>query len=257
MIPISQGRSRRAALAGAVCALLVTGTALTGCSEDPNEGTNGVGRLPADQIQSRAQKAAESVGTVRLHGSVVTSGRTYTLDMRLKEKGGVGSVTTKGATFRLLRIGDELYLKADAGFWGQGADGAGGGAAEEGDAADAAAAEKLASKYVKVPQGDPSYKKFVGFTDKSVLLGGLLTLHGELATDGHHEQAGVRTIRVTGDEGSGGTLDVSLEGKPYPLRLVRAGEAGTLTFSAWGTDFPLEEPAEDETLDYGKQLPTS
>lgn len=250
MIPISQGRSRRAVLAGAVCALLMTGTALTGCSEDPNEGTNGVGRLPADQIQSRAQQAAKSVGTVRLHGTVVTSGRTYTLDMRLKEKGGIGSVTTKGETFRLLRIDDELYLKAGAEFWGQGA-------GEGGGKADAAAAGKLAEKYVKVPQGDPSYKKFIGFTDKSVLLSGLLTLHGELATDGHHEQSGLRTIRVTGDKGSGGTLDVSLEGEPYPVRLVRAGKAGTLTFSGWGTDFPLEKPAKDETLDYGKQLPTS
>ncbi|MFD7699076.1 hypothetical protein [Streptomyces caelestis] len=250
MIPISQGRSRRAVLAGAVCALLVTGTALTGCSEDPNEGTNGVGRLSADQIRSRSQKAAESVGTVRLHGTVVTSGRTYTLDMRLKEQGGIGSVTTEGETFRLLRVDDELYLKAGAEFWGH-EDG------EKDGEADAAAAGKLAEKYVKVPQGDPSYKKFVGFTDKDVLLGGLLTLHGELATDGHHEQSGVRTVRVTGDEGSGGTLDVSLEGKPYPVRLVRAGKAGTLTFSSWGADFELKEPAEDETLDYGKQLPAS
>ncbi|CAM5592632.1 hypothetical protein [Streptomyces griseomycini] len=250
MTPISQDRSRRAALAGAVCALLVTGTALTGCSEDPNEGTNGVGRLSADEIQSRTQKAAQSVDAVRLHGTVVTSGRSYTLDMRLKSEGGIGSVTTKGETFRLLRVGDELFLKAGAEFWGHG-DGEGGGEA------DAAAAGKLAEKYVKVPQGDPSYKKFSGFTDKDVLLGGLLTLHGELATDGHHEQAGVRTIRITGDKGSGGTLDVSLEGEPYPLRLARAGEAGTLTFSAWGTDFPLEKPAKGETLDYGKQLPTS
>ncbi|MER6623193.1 MULTISPECIES: hypothetical protein [unclassified Streptomyces] len=251
MIPIYRGRSRRATLAGAVCALLVTGTALTGCSEDPNEGTNGVGRLPADQIQNRSQKAAGSVGTVRLHGTVVTSGRTYTLDMRLKEEGGIGSVTTEGETFRLLRVDDELYLKAGAEFWGHED-----GKADDGEA-DAAAAGKLAEKYVKVPQGDPSYKKFIGFTDKGVLLDGLLTLHGELAKDGHHEQSGVRTIRVTGDEGSGGTLDVSLEGKPYPVRLVRAGKAGTLTFSAWGTDFDLRKPAKDETLDYGKQLPTS
>jgi hypothetical protein len=250
VIPISQGRSRRVTLAGAVCALLATGTALTGCAEDPNEGTNGVGKLPADQIRSRAQRAAESADTVRLHGSVVTSGRTYTLDMRLKEKGGIGSVTTKGETFRLLRIDDELYLKAGAAFWGQ-ADG------EDGGASDAAAADKLAEKYVKVPQGDPSYKKFIGFTDKNVLLGGLLTLHGKLATDGHHGQGSVRTIRVTGDKGSGGTLDVSLQGTPYPVRLVRAGGAGTLAFSDWGTDFPLEKPAKDETLDYGQQLPSS
>ncbi|MEV7018985.1 hypothetical protein [Streptomyces sp. NPDC093991] len=248
MIPISQGRTRRATLAGAVCALLVAGTALTGCSEDPNEGTNGVGRLPADQIQSKAQKAAASVGTVRLHGTVETSGRAYTLDMRLKEQGGIGSVTAQGQTFRLLRVGQELFLKADAAFWGKGS-----GGGEN----DSKAADKLAAKYVKVPKDDPSYTKFIGFTDKNVLLSGLLTLHGELSTDGHHEQGGVRTVRVTGDDGAGGTLDVSLEGTPYPLRLVRAGEAGTLTFSAWGADFPLEKPAKDDTLDYGKQLPTS
>ncbi|BFO15076.1 hypothetical protein SHKM778_14640 [Streptomyces sp. KM77-8] len=110
---------------------------------------------------------------------------------------------------------------------------------------------------MKVPGTDPSYKKFIGFTDKNVLLDGLLTLHGTLATDGRHEKSGVRTIRVTGDDGSGGTLDVSLEGRPYPVRLVRAGKAGTLTFSDWGTDFDLEKPAEDETLDYGQELPTS
>lgn len=247
MIPISQGRSRRATLAGAVCALLVAGTALTGCSEDPNEGTNGVGRLPADQIQTKAQKAAASVGTVRLHGSVQAGGRSYILDMRLKQQGGIGSVSTEGQTFRLLRVGQELYLRADAAFWGKGGDGE----------SDSKAADKLASKYVKVPKGDPSYTKFIGFTDKNMLLSGLLTLHGKLSTDGHHEQDGVRTVRVTGDDGAGGTLDVSLEGTPYPLRLVRAGEAGTLTFSSWGADFPLQKPAKDDTLDYGKELPTS
>ncbi|MFE7814473.1 hypothetical protein ACFU5P_21455 [Streptomyces sp. NPDC057433] len=262
MTPISPGRSRTATLASAVCVLLVTGTALTGCSseeEDPNKGTNGVGKLSAAEIQNRTRTAAKSVDTVRLHGNVVTSGRTYTLDMRLKPEGGIGSVTAGGQTFRLLKVDDELFLKADAKFWGQADGGAGEGDAKgEGEGApDAAAAGKLAEKYVKVPEGDPSYKKFIGFADKDVLLDSLLTLHGTLATDGHHEQDGVRSIRVTGDQGSGGTLDVSLEGKPYPLRLVRAGKAGTLTFSAWGTDFALEKPAKDETLDYEGQLPTS
>ena len=248
MTAIPQGRTRRAALVSAMCALVVTGTGLTGCGGggDPDAGTNGVGKLPAAQIQSKSRTAAESAEAVRLSGSVVTSGRTYKLDMRLKSDGGSGSVTSEGVAFRLLRIDDQLYVKANAAFWSQ-ADGS----------ADAGAADKLDGKFVKVPQGDPAYKKFSGFTDKDVLLDGLLTLHGALATDGHHEQSGVRTIRISGDEGSGGTLDVSLEGRPYPLRLVRAGSAGTLSFSEWGKDFALTEPPKGETLDYGKQLPTS
>ncbi|BAC70820.1 hypothetical protein AQJ43_01560 [Streptomyces avermitilis] len=254
MTAIPQGRTRRAALVSATCALVVTGTGLTGCSSsDPDAGTNGVGKLPAEKIQSRTRAAAEAADTVRLSGTVVTNGRTYRLDMRLKEDGASGSVTSKGATFRLLRVGRHLFLKAGADFWSHQGGQGGGGSSDAGDAA----ADKLDDKYVKVPTGDPAYKRFSGFTDKSVLLDGLLTLHGTLATDGHHDQSGVRTIRITGEKGSGGTLDVSLEGKPYPLRLVRAGGAGTLSLTDWGKGFALKEPSKKETVDYGQQLPTS
>ncbi|MGI5195028.1 hypothetical protein ACQEVY_15550 [Streptomyces sp. CA-288835] len=258
MTAFPQGRSHRAALISAMCALVVTGTGLTGCgAEDPNAGTNGVGKLPADEIQARTNKAARGANAVHLSGSVVSNGRTYKLDMRLKADGGTGSVTTQDTTFRLLRVGEHLFLKADAGFWadedGKGAEDSGG---KDSDA-DAEAAEKLDGKYVKVPQGDPAYQRFTGFTDKDVLLDGLLTLHGTLATDGHHERFGIRTIRITGDKGSGGTLDVSLEGKPYPLLLARAGNAGTIRLTDWGKDFPLEEPAKNEMVDYGQQLPES
>ncbi|MFG3657737.1 hypothetical protein [Streptomyces sp. NPDC047706] len=254
MTAMRQGRTRRTALVSAMCALAVAGTGLTGCgSEDPDAGTNGVGKLPAEKIQATTRAAAESARAVRLSGTVVAGGSTYKLDMRLKADGGTGSVSAEGATFQLLRVGEKLFLMADAEFWSNG-EGEGDG---EGGTSDAAAADKLDGKFVKVPEGDPSYKRFSGFTDKDVLLGGLLTLHGALATDGRHEEAGVRTVRITGDKGAGGTLDVSLEGRPYPLRLVRAGGAGTLTFSDWGEDFALEQPAKDRTVDYGQQLPTS
>ncbi|MGW7240026.1 hypothetical protein [Streptomyces sp. NPDC054804] len=243
MTAIAPGRSRtrRAALVTAMCALAL----LTACSEDPDAGTNGVGKLAPDVIQSKTRAAATSVATVRMAGTVVTSGRTYQLDMRLNADGGTGSVTSKGSTFHLLRVGATLYLQADADFW------------NHADGSDTSAAGTLDGKYVKVPQGDPSYKKFSGFTDKDLLLSGLLTLHGSLSTDGHHEQSGTPTIRIAGDGGSGGTLDVSLKGKPYPLRLERAGGAGTLTFTDWGRSFSITEPKKGETVDYGKQLPTS
>ncbi|MFJ4620586.1 hypothetical protein [Streptomyces sp. NPDC088812] len=245
-----QGRTHRRTLVSAMCALVVTGLGVTGCSEDPDAGTNGVGKLSADRIQKKTKAAATAVDTVRLSGTVVAGGKSYKLDMRLKSDGGTGSVTAAGASFHLLRVGEQLYLKADAAFW-KNEDG------ETGSDSDTAAADKLDGKYVKVPSGDPSYKKFSGFTDKDLLLGDLLTLHGSLGKDGYHEQSGKRTVRITGGGGSGGTLDVSLEGKPYPLRLVRAGDAGTLSFSAWGEDFALKEPAKGETVDYGKELPTS
>ncbi|MET7703451.1 hypothetical protein [Streptomyces sp. NPDC005485] len=245
-------RTRRVALASAVGVLAVTGTGLTGCSgEDPDAGTNGVGKLSAAQIEAKSRKAAQSADAVRLSGNVVTNGVTYKLDMHLKSDGGTGSVTSKNGTFRLLRVGEHLFLKADAVFWNHED-----GKSDDGGS-DTAAADKLDGMYVKVPQDDPAYKRFSGFTDKNVLLDGLLTLHGKLATDGHHEQSGVRTIRITGDKGSGGTLDVSLKGTPYPLRLVRAGGAGTLSLTDWGKGFSLEEPKKQQVVDYGQQLPSS
>jgi hypothetical protein len=237
-------RVRRAAVAGAVCAGLAA--TLTACgSDDPDAGTNGVGKLSAQEIETKARTAVDGAHAVRLSGTLVSKGGSYKLNMQLKADGGTGSVTSSKTTFALLRVGDALYVKADAGFW------------DQADSKDGAtAADKLDSKYVKVPQGDPAYKQFRGFTDMNALLDGLLGLHGTLDKGDHSAVDGVRTVRITGgDEGQGGTLDVSLKGTPYPLRFERPGGAGVLRLADWNRDFALAEPGKDETVDYGHQLP--
>lgn len=250
--PAAAARARRAALPFALCAVLVA--ALTGCAEDPDEGTNGVGKLDAPAIEAKAKAAADGADAVRLAGTLVSKGGTYKLNMQLKKAGGTGSVTSKNSTFELLRIGDALYLKADARFWSHpGPDGKGASSSPGTD--DQTAAGKLDDKYVKVPQDDPSYKQLRGFTDKNVLLEGLLGLHGTLSKGSRDTIGGVRTIKIMGGEGDGGSLDISLEGTPYPLRLARAGGAGVLTLADWGKDFVLAPPAKDETVDYGRELP--
>ncbi|MCX4770005.1 hypothetical protein OG322_11460 [Streptomyces sp. NBC_01260] len=250
-VPPVRARRRTAALAVVLCAGLTA--ALTACAgEDPDKGTNGIGRLDAPEIEKKAQAAADSSDTVRLAGTLVSKGGTYKLNMRLKDKGGAGSVMSRNSTFELLRIGDVLYLKADAGFWTHGTTGAG-----KTSDADGAAADKLHDKYVKVPEDDPTYKQLRGFTDKKVLLDGLLTLHGEVGKGDRDTVGGVRTIGIRGGKGEGGALDVSLEGKPYPLRFARGGGGGVITLADWGKDFALKAPAEGDTVDYGQQLPKS
>ncbi|MFH8519278.1 hypothetical protein ACH4CE_30165 [Streptomyces gelaticus] len=245
-VPPARAR-RRTALAALLCAGLAA--ALTACGEDPDEGTNGVGKLTAAEIEKKAQRAADAADAVRLAGTLVGKGGTYKLNMQLKEQGGTGSVVSKDSTFELLRIGDELYLKADSGFWSHdekpGADSAAGGAA----------ADKLQNKYVKVPQDDPTYKQLRGFTDKKTLLDGMLTLHGTLGKGDRKTVGGTPTVQITGGRGEGGTLDVSLKGKAYPLRFARGGGGGTVILSDWGKDFALEAPTRGDTVDYGKQLP--
>ncbi|WP_446462567.1 hypothetical protein [Streptomyces sp. BRA346] len=245
-------RIRNTALVAVMCAGLAALTACGGEGEkaDPDAGTNGVGKFPAKKIESKARTAAGSADAVHLSGSLVSKGRTYKLDMKLKGDGGTGVVSTKGSRYELLRVGEELYLKADAGFWAhQGASG--------GHSGDAAAADKLDDKYVKVPSGDPSYKRLSGFTDKSVMLDGLLGLHGTITAGERGEVGGIRTIRILGGkEGDGGSLDVSLKGRPYPLRLQRAGGAGVIRLEDWNKDFKLSAPDEDHVVDYGRQIPT-
>ncbi|MFD8381924.1 hypothetical protein ACFV2X_25940 [Streptomyces sp. NPDC059679] len=256
-------RTRNPAVMAAMCAGLAA--ALAGCGgdgggEDPDAGTNGVGKLPAAKIEARAQKAAGDAEAVRLSGELVTKGRTYKVDMRLKADGGTGQVSAEGSTFQLLRVGKDLYLKADAGFWAhknEGGEGSGSGQSGGGQSAgDAAAAKKLDDKYVKIPAGDPSYKQLSGLTDKTLLLDGLLGLHGKISTGDRGKVDGVRTIRIRGGEGSGGALDVSLEGTPYPLRLERAGRAGVIRLADWDKDFTLAAPDKGDVVDYGQQIPS-
>ncbi|WP_314171944.1 hypothetical protein [Streptomyces winkii] len=226
--------------------------ALAACgSSDPDAGTNGVGKLSASKIEKKARAAADKAGSVKLSGTVVSKGQTYRLNMRLKRDGGaMGKVATRGgSTFWLLRIGKELYLKADAGFWARQEKGG-----EQPSKSDVQAAGKLDGKYVKVPSGDPAYKQLSGFADMRVLLEGLLVMNGERETGDHGEVGGVRTIRVQGGGGSGGNVDVSLIGTPYPLRVERAGGAGTLELDDWNKEFELRPPAKQNVVDYGRKI---
>ncbi len=238
---------RRTALAGLVCAGLTA--ALGGCAGDPDEGTNGVGKLSAAKIERRALKAAGNAGTVRLKAEFVSRGATYRLDMQLSEEGGRGKVICKSSTFKLLRIGEDLYMQADAALLAR-EDEKG-----RGSKWGAQAVRKLHGKYVKVPSSDSTYKQMHDFTSKDVLLDWTLQLQGRVVKGDHGTVNGVRVVEITGGDGDGGTLSVSLEGTPYPLRLKRAGNAGTVELTEWGRSFALEEPGKNEMVDLGAQLP--
>ncbi|MGW7003467.1 hypothetical protein ACWGCW_11720 [Streptomyces sp. NPDC054933] len=206
----------------ALCVL--AGLLLVGCG-DADQGTNGVGRLAPTSIVSEARGAAEQADTVRLSGSVSSGGQTYRLDMRLATDAGSGQVITDRDTYELLRVGTDLYLK------------------------DSRLSGKLGDKYVKVPSGDPAYQRLSGFTDKRELLDGLFALGPNPARGGHRSVGDTPTIAVTS---SGGTLDVSLKGRPYPLRYEHSGGAGSLQLTGWGEEFTLRAPDNGRVLDYGK-----
>lgn len=238
------GRVGRAVVVGTLAAAL----AACGSGGDGGEPTNGLDELPAEQIERRAAEAAHEARSVQLSGTVLTDGRSYRLDVRLTAEGAVGEVATEGTTFELLRIGEDLYLRASAEFW-----------ESEGIPAELESdpTEKLDGKYVRVPPEDPAYGELSGFTEKNAVLDLLLSLgEGERETGGEDEVEGHRTIRVQADGGRGGAMDVSLTGRPYPLRLERAGGAGELIMTDWNEEFTLNPPPEDDIVDYGDDVIT-
>lgn len=243
---------RSAALAAVVCAGLTA--TLAGCgSEDPDKGTNGVGKLSPTKIEMQARNSAERARAVKLSGNLVSKGRTYKLNMRLTGDGGAGQVGTVGGhTFELLRSGQDLYLKADTGFWASQEK-----SGKKPTAADTAAASKLQGKYVKVPHGDPAYKQLSGFTDMKVMLEAVLVLDGKREAGDRGRIDGQRTIEVRAGQGGGGIMDVSLKGRPYPLRMERGGDAGTLQLKDWNKQFTLHAPDKDQVVDYGKRISAS
>ncbi|WP_078856671.1 hypothetical protein [Streptomyces sp. NBRC 109706] len=224
--------------------LLVGSVACTPEGEPPEE-TNGVDELPPEEIEEAARTAAAEATSVRLSGTVLADGASYRLDMRLGPEGAVGEVSAEGATFELLRVGDEMYMRADAAFWETE------GIPEE---LDSDPTQKLDGKYVLVVTDDPAYAELSGFTEKDGLLEALLALEGTRAVGEQNDVDGVRTIQLQAAEGAGGIMDVALDGTPYPLRLRRGGGAGDLKLTDWGEDFTLHPPADDEIVDYGDAL---
>ncbi len=77
---------------------------------------NGVGKLSAEKIQAKARTAAESAEAVRLHGTVRRREHVHP-GHAAEARRGTGSVAAEGTMFWLLRVGEQLFLKADAEFW--------------------------------------------------------------------------------------------------------------------------------------------
>ncbi|GAB3126106.1 hypothetical protein GCM10027160_49420 [Streptomyces calidiresistens] len=245
-------RNWRAALSGAICAAVLTGAGLTGCggsSPEPEEEVNELVSQPAEVIEERAMEAALAADAVRLTGDIITEGRKFRIDMRLGPDGGIGEVSTQGMNFELLRVGEDLFLKADGAFWQH--------QWEDGDEEAEAGIDPsgtLEGKYVKVAPDDPVYGTLSGFTEKNTMIPLLITMEGERSTGERGEIDGIETIGVLAGEGAGGVLDVALVGDPYPLRFARAGEAGQLSLLDWDQEFTLRAPKEEDILDYGDKM---
>src|SRR3954452_265710 len=103
-----------------IVALLALALTLGACSRD-DDPDNGAGAVPAGPIESQepddivraAETALRTAHSVRITGEVQEQGERIALDMRIgRETGAKGTIKRGKATTELIRIGDQLWLRA-------------------------------------------------------------------------------------------------------------------------------------------------
>jgi hypothetical protein len=99
-----------------LASLVLTAIALTGCdagtdspastTTSPALAPNGVEKLSAAGIVAKARQAAVHASAVRVKSDVTDDGQRIKFDMRLlADRGGTGTLTVRGGSLRITRIG--------------------------------------------------------------------------------------------------------------------------------------------------------
>jgi hypothetical protein len=227
------GRRRLPLLAGAaaIVAAAIVGVVvvLGGGSGNPTPPpSNGVASDPAADVVRAASTAITGVRSVHVTGTTGgASPVTFNLYV-VNGKGGRGTMSMRGTSFQIIRIGNSVYLKGSDAFLRH----LGG----------EAAAQLFSGKWIKGP-ATGEFASFAGLTNVQMLFSELLSSHGTLTKGSITTINGQRAIAVQ-DTSSGGTLYVATTGAPYPLKVSQGGSgSGGAQFSQFNESFPLTVPA--------------
>ncbi|MFF8916257.1 hypothetical protein ACF08M_23755 [Streptomyces sp. NPDC015032] len=217
---------------------------------------NGIDRLSAQQIADRSRDALLSARSLRLsaHGDLGRGGNpSMALDLILDRDGNcTGSVDLgrSQGSVRIVKRGDDVWVKPDANFW----------KSQVPDSGPAFAAI-LNGRYMKGSAADPRLRDVVNGCD----LDTFRNLFGDHADNGRGTLNKGRRTTLDGAPavpvtrlGDGRTLTtyVAATGKPYPLRItVRGGGANAVVgFSAFDEPVPTATPPQNQTYDINALL---
>jgi hypothetical protein len=190
---------------------------------------NGVASKSADQIVSASNAAVQHATSVHVSGSLTTSGVPLSLDLTLVNgKGGQGQISEAGLSFRLIDVGQTVYIQGTQAFWQH----FGG----------ATAAKLIDGRWLKAPAGG-QFASLAVLTNMQKLMDALLLSHGNLTKGGTSTVNGQQVVSVT-DKSKGGTLYVATSGPPYPVVLRRTGGgSGQIAFDKFNEPVTLTAPA--------------
>jgi hypothetical protein len=213
-------------------ALVLTAALLAGCGSSKQAAPpNGEASKPALRVLADANAAAASASSAHVSGHVESGGTPITLDLSTaRGKGATGSMSTNGLEFRLVRIGDTLYIQGSDAFYKH--------------FAGATFAQLLHGKWIKGPATHGRLESLAPLTSLGALFAGISAHHGKLANDGKATYKG-QAVVVIRDTSDNSKLYVAATGKPYPVALIggKNGQTGEITFGNWNQHVSLSAPS--------------
>ncbi|MCX4392655.1 hypothetical protein [Streptomyces sp. NBC_01767] len=244
--------TRRAACAAAVVLGVTGGSVLGGGAARADDG---IDKLSAQQIADRSRDALLSARSLHLsaRGELGDNSPPMALDLTLDRDGNcTGSVDLgkSQGSVRIVKRGDDIWVKPDANFWKNQVPGGG-----------SAFAAILNGRYMKGSADDPRLRDLANGCD--------LDTFRKLVGDNADNDRGTlnKGRRTTLDgapvvpltrmrDGRTLTTDVAATGKPYPLRITvqGAGADAVVGFSAFDKPVPTTTPPPDQTYDISALL---
>jgi hypothetical protein len=227
------------AMAAALVAGCNTGGGDPQATPTPTPSDNGVAALSAEEILNKAKTALAGAESFHVKGTGDDDGSPITVDVRFVGDDFAGTIAAEGLTTEVIRLGQDIYLKAPDDFWKRvlppGQD---------------AALILLRGKYVKGPASHPQLSGLADLADTDDMIApqGTFT-KGEVKT-----VAGSPAIGLVDSQG-GSVLYISTVGEPVPLRLEGPNNTA-LDFTEYGLVAPIEAPPATETLDISSFLGT-
>jgi hypothetical protein len=235
---------RIAPMRASLLTLLVAAALLAGCGGGGGGGgstgggttsasSNGEASKSPEQVLTDAKTVAAHATSVRLSGTVTSSGQKIGIDITIASSGSAkGSMTLGGASVQLVVTGGNAYIKASDAFYKQFAGAAG-----------AAAAQLLHGKWLEGSATSGQLKSLADFTSIDQLFSQVVASHGTLVNKGETTYQGQQAVAIY-SKTKKGTLYVAATGKPYPIALVGAGtDKGSIMFSNWNANVSITAPS--------------
>jgi hypothetical protein len=217
----------------ALAVVLAGGLAAAGCSSSP------AGSKAAAKLMPEVQAAAKAAGSVHMTGSVNQGPQTATIDMSFSRSSVAGTVGLNGASFVLLSLKGNTYIKLDAAFLRYAK-------------APASACVTICGKYVELPASSAS--QITGSLSLSQLMKQVFSsknMSSAAASGCVFSPATVNGQSVLQCRQGGYTVDVSAHGKPYPVYFT--GPHGEhIAFSDWNSVAPPAAPPADQVISLSK-----